>query len=336
MIMKNGLYNIANLANMGNPNIYSGNSLINQSIAAGMPISDAMLLGAEYDVKQQQAQRYAAETDTLKREAMEQELMKSQLSQLGIDDPSDIQGNFNMFVQAGIEPAKAATIATQLAEIPFRKELQSNELQGNMQSQIFKTQLDQQKELQNEQKKVLNESQDMAKGSAEMLSDLKELKTLIPDISLMGVGADTKSRFIDPIINKKSAAAAAKFNSIANSLVSNLTSRLKGALSEKELAFLQEMVPNLSTNREGNKQIIDYMEKAAKRGIQYSKELKAFVRKGGNPEDFKEHWNDYIANNSLIDNMSNLNQTNSSLGQGDDMEAKRRRFEELKAIRSMR
>jgi hypothetical protein len=57
-----------------------------------------------------------------KQKAMQQELMQQRLNELGIENPSDIQGNFNMLVQAGVEPTAAASIATQLASMPFQQE----------------------------------------------------------------------------------------------------------------------------------------------------------------------------------------------------------------------
>ena len=115
--------NGANLgAMMSNDNFSSRQDLIDQSIAAGMPISKAMLLGAEFDLKQNQAQRYAAETEAIKQKQMQAQLIQSKLSEFGVTDPSDVNSNFNRFVQAGIEPTAAATIATQLAELPFQQQ----------------------------------------------------------------------------------------------------------------------------------------------------------------------------------------------------------------------
>jgi len=309
-----------NGANLGTIMSKDARNFVSQSITAGMPISDAMLLGAEFDLKQSQAAHHNYEVEMGKQKAMQQMLVQQRLSELGIENPLDVEGNFKRFVGLGLEPTKAMGIANQLAENPFKQQMQNEKMQNEMQQTLFK-----------DQKKVLSEAQDIGKTSAEMLGDLKQLKTLMPDISYMGFGAENKSKFIDPIVNKKSAAAAAKFQSIANQLVSTFTTRLKGALSEKELDFLIKMAPSLLTNREGNEQIIEYLEKAAKRGVLYSNNLNKWLKQGGSVEDFKEYWNNYIAQNPLNAEQLNFNENNNM---SDDKE--RARWEQLKAIKEKR
>lgn len=121
--MRNNPYDFKALSSGINPSTgYSDDPMVQEAIMSGMSPRDAMMMAAEFRVKDSQSQRHQYEMEMGKQQAMQQQLTQQRLNELGIENPSDIQGNFNMLVQAGVDPTNAATIATQLASMPFQQE----------------------------------------------------------------------------------------------------------------------------------------------------------------------------------------------------------------------
>lgn len=172
--MKNNPYDFSNLAQPKNiigqfADYFNSPAYITDTlIESGMRPEDARMQVAEYSLKQSQAAKHNYEVEMEKRKAMQEELMQQRLGELGIQDPSNIQGNFETLIQAGVEPNKAATIATQLAEMPFKREMQNEKMQGEMQQEAYKKQTTEQKRIADQEEGLRKEYNAISKPFQEV------------------------------------------------------------------------------------------------------------------------------------------------------------------------
>lgn len=290
--MKNNPYDFNNIIDGGID--YStglpASSFVRRAIMGGMSERDAMLLAADQELKQSQAQQYQYQVEKDKREAMQQELMQQRLSELGINDPSDVEGNFQRLIEAGVDPSKAATIATQISESISKQQ------QAAAQAQQAAAQM---QNVNKEDKKFMMEAQEAGAAASGMISTLNQMEKLIDKAGYMGTGAGIASVW-NEVGDKKASAATQKFQSLSNQIVLSLAEKLKGALSDKDINFLMKTAPNIYNTKQGNKEIIKHLRTAAERAQEHAIELKKWVDNGGSVQDFEGKWNEYIASNPLF------------------------------------
>lgn len=289
--MRNNPYDFKALSSGINPSTgYSDDPMVQEAIMSGMSPRDAMMMAAEFRVKDNQAQQYQYQVEKDKREAMQQELMQQRLGQLGINDPFDVEGNFERLIQAGVDPSKAGVIATQISESVSKQQ------QAAAQAQQAAAQM---QNINKEDKKFLMEAQQSGAAASDMISSLNQMEKLIDKAGYMGTGAGIASVW-NEVSDKKASAATQKFESLSNQIVLSLAEKLKGALSDKDINFLMKTAPNIYNTKQGNKQIIKHLRTAAERAQEHAIELKKWVDNGGSVQDFEGKWNEYIASNPLF------------------------------------
>lgn len=93
----------------------------------------------------------------------------------------------------------------------------------------------------------------------------------------LAVGALAKNLGIDISGMPESEA----FRAVSNELVLDKSQQMSGALSEGDMAFLQNTVPNLSNTREGRKQVFDYNKALLNRQKDYAKQAQQFRKDKG-------------------------------------------------------
>lgn len=143
-------------------------------------------------------------------------------------------------------------------------------------------------------------SKSIVAGAQSARRELPKLDRLQKVINASSQGAFAKAKVLfgplakelgmeefDPT-NEQAALAA------INEYVLNITSQLKGAISDRELDFAERTVARLGNTPEANKLIINRLRSVLSAQIEESNQIKKFKSKGGNPEDFV--FNAYFSN----------------------------------------
>lgn len=118
----------------------------------------------------------------------------------------------------------------------------------------------------------------------------------------LGSGIRLKGEQFNAFIggDPKYAAAGENLQANINKLVMENMGALKGAMSEKELAFLENSTLGMNNTVEGNKKILQVMRKANERS-----RLKAvmaedwFYKNNNSLKGFNQFWNDYLEKDSI-------------------------------------
>lgn len=135
------------------------------------------------------------------------------------------------------------------------------------------------------QGEMFNETQLQARTAREQQANLNALESL-SDKAFSGTGAGAKKAFAKAAntllgIDVEGLAETEIFDAIANELVLGKTSMMTGVLTDKDMAFLQDTVPQLNQTPEGRKQLIQIAKKVNQRRIQYGKEAAEFRKENG-------------------------------------------------------
>ncbi|ELX7502034.1 phage DNA ejection protein [Vibrio fluvialis] len=93
-----------------------------------------------------------------------------------------------------------------------------------------------------------------------------------------------------------------QFRAISNELVLDKSQQMSGALSEGDMAFLQNTVPNLSNTREGRKQVFDYNKALLNRQKDYAKQAQQFRKDKGyfDQGEFEAQFQQFADQNPLF------------------------------------
>lgn len=113
---------------------------------------------------------------------------------------------------------------------------------------------------------------------------------------------------IDPeAYGLEDASDVAEFTAIANRMTTDLTSQLKGALSDRELRFLERANISISNTPEANRAIMDMLEKGAQRKVlrleaadEWLAQYGDLRTKNDNDLTFQQSWNRYLRDNETI------------------------------------
>ena len=99
----------------------------------------------------------------------------------------------------------------------------------------------------------------------------------------------------------------AEFTAIANRMTTDLTGQLKGALSDRELRFLEKANINVANPPEANRAIMDMLEKGAEQSILRVDAADEWIDRYGdlrakndNGKTFFGEWRDYLKRNETI------------------------------------
>jgi hypothetical protein len=92
------------------------------------------------------------------------------------------------------------------------------------------------------------------------------------------------------------------FRAVSNELVLDKSQQMSGALSEGDMAFLQNTVPNLGNTKEGRKEVFDYSKKLLDRQKEYVKQAREFKKKNGyfDQAEFEDEFQMYADQNPLF------------------------------------
>ncbi len=93
------------------------------------------------------------------------------------------------------------------------------------------------------------------------------------------------------------------FRAVSNELVLDKSQQMSGALSEGDMAFLRDTVPNLNNTKEGRKQVFDYSKSLIKRQKEYIKQANEFRRKNKyfDQGEFDAQFQQYADSNPLFE-----------------------------------
>ena len=135
--------------------------------------------------------------------------------------------------------------------------------------------------------------------------------------------------FSGPLVNEKLSAAklagnfgidveglpeSEAFRAVSNELVLDKSQQMSGALSEGDMAFLQNTVPNLGNSKEGRASVFDYSQKLIDRQKEYAKKAREFTKEKGYFDlgEFESEFQQYADENPLFGSESqsseNLNE----------------------------
>ncbi len=92
------------------------------------------------------------------------------------------------------------------------------------------------------------------------------------------------------------------FRAVSNELVLDKSQQMSGALSEGDMAFLRDTVPNLNNTKAGRSDIFDYSKALLERQDEYSKQARQFKKDNGYFDlgEFEQQFQDYANQNQLF------------------------------------
>ncbi len=130
------------------------------------------------------------------------------------------------------------------------------------------------------------EYEEVGAAGRSMLSDLKQLSAYLSDPniytgtgeSVVNAGKKALSTIGIPVKGVASAEAA---ESIINKLTLASKSGMTGSMTDRDVQFLKQMVPQLNQTKEGQQQILGYLQKAAERQVQVADMARAYEQKFG-------------------------------------------------------
>jgi hypothetical protein len=148
-------------------------------------------------------------------------------------------------------------------------------------------------------------------GSAnELLATSAELQRLLDE----GVRTGTTTDLTLPlrriasefgIANAERLGPEEAFRALANNLAIGQSSRLRGPISEKELRFITQTVPQLGTTPDGNKMILEITRRLAARDIALAQLANQYIAQNGTLDhrwfQFKQEW---IQNQDMFEDLS--------------------------------
>ncbi|PNH94093.1 phage DNA ejection protein [Vibrio diazotrophicus] len=93
------------------------------------------------------------------------------------------------------------------------------------------------------------------------------------------------------------------FRAVSNELVLDKSQQMSGALSEGDMAFLRDTVPNLNNTKDGRKQVFDYSKKLIDRQKEYVKQANKFRKdnKYFDQGEFDAQFQQYADSNPLFE-----------------------------------
>lgn len=132
--------------------------------------------------------------------------------------------------------------------------------------------------------KALTDITASEKSAASQMATLSNLEKL-SDKAFEGGFSETKKfagRLASNLgLNIEGMSESEVFEALANSVVLDASQMMSGALSNADMAFLQNTVPTLTQSKEGRKELISIMRKASQRKIDYAKAARKFRKENG-------------------------------------------------------
>lgn len=153
---------------------------------------------------------------------------------------------------------------------------------------------------------------DIASSSKQLRAEENKIDRLVQlnDKAYEGAGAGAKVMVGQMAknfgINIEGLPESEAFRAISNELVLDKSQQMSGALSEGDMAFLRDTVPNLNNTKEGRKQVFDYSKKLLNRQKEYVKMANEFRKNNGyfDQAEFDAQFQEYADQNPLFKQLS--------------------------------
>ena len=137
---------------------------------------------------------------------------------------------------------------------------------------------------------------------------IKQMRKDLDKIAYTGPGAEFAYKNVGPLASiaseklgkKLGVAEAEDFSAKSFDLLAPKIQKMKGALSDKDIAFLMKQIPNLGNSKAGNKKIMDDIEKQFDRAEKMIKAKKMYQKQFGTTQGFAEKWKQYADSNPLL------------------------------------
>jgi len=104
------------------------------------------------------------------------------------------------------------------------------------------------------------------------------------------------------IDNAEEIAAGELIEKASAKMVLDFAKLMKGVVSDKDIAFLNKMVPTLMTTPEGNKQIIDYFKRLNAHNRAYANSASRYYNERKHINDFAEVYDEYTQSQPIFAN----------------------------------
>jgi len=146
-----------------------------------------------------------------------------------------------------------------------------------------------------------------------MLSQTAELRSILdkhPDVVgpnqgvmklVRGAGSMADNLLGTSLVDKEKLAAQERIGSISSNMVLQQAEKMKGALSDRDIQFLKDSVPNLNMSATGQRQMLDYYDELAYRSIEKALFFDAYRQKAGTLEGVNTLWQNHIDSSSVVD-----------------------------------
>ena len=104
-------------------------------------------------------------------------------------------------------------------------------------------------------------------------------------------------------INIDGLSESEQFQAIGNTLVLDKSQQMSGALSNADMEFLRNTVPNLNNTKEGRSQMLEFAKKIQQREVEYSRAAQRFRKEKGyfNQSEFDSEYQRFADENPLFD-----------------------------------
>jgi hypothetical protein len=146
-----------------------------------------------------------------------------------------------------------------------------------------------------------------------MLSQTAELRSILdrhPDVVgpnqgvmklVRGAGSMADNLLGTSLVDKEKLAAQERIGSISSNMVLQQAEKMKGALSDRDMQFLKDSVPNLNMSATGQRQMLDYYDELAYRSIEKALFFDAYRQTAGTREGVNTLWQNHIDSSSVVD-----------------------------------
>lgn len=102
------------------------------------------------------------------------------------------------------------------------------------------------------------------------------------------------------IDNAEEVAAGELIEKASAKMVLDFAKLMKGVVSDKDIAFLNKMVPTLMTTPEGNKQIVQYFKRINEHNRAYARGASRYFQERGHVNDFAEVFDEYTQSKPIF------------------------------------
>ena len=149
---------------------------------------------------------------------------------------------------------------------------------------------------------TLQELNDAASTATELESLGNQLAIVSQNVGYTGPGGNLYGKTDDLIgVLPGDEGSRGAFRSLAMEAQLKFTEKTKGAITDREMTWFREAVPNLSQRKDANKAISEVMQAGARRVQTRAQFFENWGRKNGSLEGAQEVWSDYMRDNPILE-----------------------------------